>query len=77
MGFIANTSCGKWYVEWRALKELNAKGIFTPDQIQTACDKQWAAINPDGNVTVNKDQCKQGVMDAVNYLGSIGDGLTW
>ena len=77
MGFLANTSCGKWYIEWRALKELNARGIFTPEQISNTCDKNWEAINPDGSVVINKDQCQQGVMDAVNYLGSIGDGLVF
>ena len=28
-------------------------------------------------MTISKDACISGTTDAVNYLGSIGDGLTW
>ena len=38
----ANTSCGRAYIEWKALKEMNEKGIYTPEQISGVVDKFWS-----------------------------------
>ena len=29
----AQTSCGQSFIKWKALKEMNKKGIYSPDQI--------------------------------------------
>ena len=77
MGFCAQTSCGKAYMKWKTIKEMNAKGIYTPEQITDTIDKNWDAVNPDGKSTVTQDECKKVAEDSINYLGSIGDGATF
>ena len=75
--WCATTSCGKAFIEWKALKALNAEGFFTPEQISTTCEKNWKYQNADDAMTIDKEHTMAGVKDAVNYLGSIGDGLTF
>ena len=74
MGFCANTTCGQSYMKWHALKQMNKKGIYMPDQIMNACDKYWDKFNPEDEMVVNKQKCTEMVEAAVNELGSIGDG---
>ena len=77
MGFCANTSCGQAYIKWKALKEMNAKGIYSPEQIDEQNERVWSTYNPDDSTFVNKETCQKMVEDAVNALGSIGDGKTF
>ena len=53
----AQTSCGKAYIEWKALKELNAKGVYPPNQIEKEVDSVWASVVGD-ETFANKDQVK-------------------
>ena len=53
---------------------MNKKGIYSPEQIGDAVDKNWDEVNPEGDTIVNKEKCKEMVEKAVNHLGSIGDG---
>ena len=61
-------------MKWQALKEMNKKGIYSPEQINDTVDKNWDSVNPDGDTIVNKEKCKEMVENAVNHLGSLGDG---
>ena len=74
MGPCANTSCGQAFIKWKALKEMNAKGVYTPEQLQEYVDNAWDKHNPDGDTFTNKEKCKLMCEQAVNGLGSIGDG---
>ena len=57
MGFCANTSCGKKLANKRDLKEMNKRGVFTPDQIQKECDKAWSEVNPDDKTIISMMEC--------------------
>ena len=61
-------------MKWQALKEMNKKGIYAPDQINEAVDTNWDSVNPDGDTIVNKEKCKEMVENSVNHLGKLGDG---
>ena len=41
----AQSSCGKKYISWKALKEMNARGVYTPEQIQEQVDKALEVID--------------------------------
>ena len=62
----------------KALKEMNSKGIYTPEQISDNVDKYWNkyASSPDAT-TVNKAECKDIVENTVNALGRLGSGKTF
>ena len=77
MGFCAQTACGKKYAEFSALKEMNKKGVYTPEQIEGVVEKQWKKHNGEDNTFVNKDTCKIMVEESVNALGKLGDGQTF
>ena len=57
----------------KALKEMNAKGIYTPEQITELVDKNWKkfASEPDAS-TVNKEEAKNIAKACVNALGKKG-----
>ena len=55
MGPCAQTSCGKAFVEWKAVKEMNKNGVYTPEQIQDAVEKAWKEHNPDDSAIVGKE----------------------
>ena len=59
----------------KALKEMNSKGIYTPEQISDIVTLNWKkfASSPEAN-TVNKAECKSIVESAVNSLGKLGSG---
>ena len=38
-GACARTSCGEAYLEWKALKEMNARGVYPPNQINDETEK--------------------------------------
>merc|ERR1711935_125727 len=73
----AQTSCGKAYIKWKAVKEMNARGVYTPEQVKEAVEAQWNAVNPDGKSTINQDECKTVAEAAQNYLASLGAGNKW
>ena len=74
MGFCATTSCGKAYIKWKAVKEMNARGVYTPEQVQDTVQSNWDAIVKEGASTISKDECKKVTEDSVNYLASLGAG---
>ena len=75
MGLCANTSCGAAYLKNKAVKEMNSRGVYTPEQIEEALDVAWEQVNPDNKVLmVNKAAAQKMVEHVVNHLGSIGDG---
>ena len=59
-------------MEWQALKELNARGIYTPQQVEEQINTYWAKVNPDDSTFVNKDQAKSICEMGVNALGGLG-----
>ena len=65
-------------MKMKALKEMNSKGIYTPEQISDSVDKYWKkyAKEPDA-MTVNKAECKSIVEACVNALGRLGSGNTF
>ena len=71
----AQTSCGQYIIKMKALKEMNTKGIYTPEQISDNVDKYWNkyASSSDAS-TVNKQECKNIVEATVNALGRLGSG---
>ena len=75
MGACAQTSCGKAYIEWKALKEMNKKGIYPPNQIEKEVDTYWNKIVGKDETFANKDQAKDIATKVVNGLGSGGNGL--
>ena len=77
MGFCANTSCGQAFIKNKALREMNKKGIYTPEQIDDKVDKYWIKYNPDMTTLIKKDQCTEIIQACVNDLGKIGDGMQY
>ena len=73
----AQTSCGVKYINWKVLKEMNSRGVYTPEQIQEQVDKAWAKINKDDLSIIDKKMTKEIVEQAVNALGAIGDGYVF
>ena len=57
MGFCANTSCGQKLAVKKGLKAMNKKGIYTPEQINNACEKAWLEVNPEEKTIVNMEEC--------------------
>ena len=53
---------------------MNAKGVYTPEQLQDYVDKSWEKFNPEDSAIVDKEVCKNICEKAVNGLGAIGDG---
>ena len=53
---------------------MNAKGVYTPEQINDYSTSAWNKFNPDESMTVDKEACKNMCEMATNELGSIGDG---
>ena len=52
---------------------MNAKGVFTPEQISDTVDKNWAKYASAADAsTVNKEECKNIVKASVNSLGKLG-----
>ena len=74
MGFCTSSSCCSKLTVSRKVREMNKKGIYTPDQINQACDTQWLIINPEENTIVNMEQCRKICEKSVNHLGAIGNG---
>ena len=77
MGLMAcaQTPCGEAYMEWKALKELNMKGIYPPNQIQKAEEEQWKSVVGKGDSTCNKEQAQEICTSVVNSLGESGNGI--
>ena len=71
--WCATTSCGKAYIEWKTVKAMNAKGIYTPSQITDTVQGHWDSV-AGGNSTISLEQCKKVTENSINDLGSIGDG---
>ena len=69
----ANTACGKKLVEWKALREMNKKGIFTPEQVNDEVEKNWNSEVGDGTFA-NKEQASTIAENTVNVLGNLGSG---
>ena len=79
MGCCAYACCcgccsGRSYPQWAALREMNKKGVYTPDQVREATQKAWINYNPGAEVSVNKETSRFICRDAVNELGKKGDG---
>ena len=71
----AQTSCGQYVIKQKALKEMNTKGIYTPEQITDSVDKFWNKYAESADAsTVNKEACKNIVSSCVNKLGKLGSG---
>ena len=70
----AQTSCGQAIIKWKALKEMNSKGVYTPEQISDNTDYYWNKVVGSDASTCDHDQCKEIVKKTVNYLGSLGSG---
>ena len=51
--YCAQTSCGQAYIKWKTIREMNARGIYTPEQITDTVDKYWAAVNPENKGTIS------------------------
>mmetsp|Transcript_14368 Transcript_14368/g.24462 ORF Transcript_14368/g.24462 Transcript_14368/m.24462 type:complete len:123 (-) Transcript_14368:100-468(-) len=77
MGACAETSCGKAYMEWQAVKEMNKRGVYTPDQVEKVLNKNWKKFNSEDNTFVSKEVVQSVCTEGVNYLGSIGNGITF
>ena len=73
----AATPCGQMYIEYKALKELNMKGIYPPNQIQEVVDKNWNSEVGKNESTCDKEQAKAIATKTVNYLGECGNGITF
>ena len=73
----AQTSCGQSFIKWKALREMNQKGIYSPDQISEQVDSAWASFNTDDSTTVDKETAQKIAEQCVNNLGSMGDGKTF
>ena len=58
MGCCSETSCGQEYIKWRALKQLNVQGVYTPEQIKECVDYYWNYY-AGNDTTVNQDTCLQ------------------
>ena len=54
----AQTTCGQKVIKWKALREMNAKGVYTPEQLSDNTDYYWNKVAGD-ETTVDKEQCKQ------------------
>ena len=52
---------------------MNARGVFTPEQIYQATILLWDKHNPKNKPQVSKEICKDIVEGAVNHLGKMGD----
>ena len=74
----AETSCGKAYITWQAKKEANKRGVYEPEQITEQVKYYWAkhASSPDATF-VNKAEAEKICEESVNYLGSLGSGVTF
>ena len=72
MGACATTSCGKCAIKWKVTRDLNAKGVYTPEQISENADYYWKSYNSEDNMTVDKETCKKIVGKTVNYLRGWG-----
>ena len=73
MAVCAQTSCGKAYIKYKALKELNAKGIYEPEQIEDAINRAWGNV-VSGEDKPSDEQAKEIFKQAVDALGALGDG---
>ena len=73
----AQTPCGEAYMEWKALKELNMKGIYPPNQIQKTEESEWKSIVGKNESTCNKEQAQEICTEVINSLGSGGNGITF
>ena len=61
-------------MKYKAIREMNAQGIYTPEQINNELDRVWVKYNPNETRTVDKETTELMVAEAVNSLGKIGDG---
>ena len=61
-------------IKWKALKDMNKEGVFTPEQLNDNTTYYWNKVAGEDNSTCDKEQCKQIVQKTVNYLGSLGSG---
>ena len=70
----AQTSCGQSFIKWKALKEMNSKGVYTPEQVTENTEYYWNRYAESGASTVDKATASKIVKATVNYLGGIGSG---
>ena len=73
---IPSCNCKEMYSDFVHLKELNQKGIYTPDQIRKEVDIIWEQV-VQGNVVANKEETKTIAMQTINKLGARGNGITF
>ena len=71
----AQTSCGKAIMEWKALKELNKKGIYPPNQIEKEVESSWNKSVGKDETLADKEQAKMIATKVVNTLGAAGNGI--
>ena len=70
MQTCAATPCGKMYMEYKAVKELNMKGIYPPNQIQKTVESYWPGTVGKNEMSCDKDKAREVSRKTVDYLGS-------
>ena len=76
-GACAQTSCGQAYIEWKAIKEMNSRGVYPPNQIQDEVESVWKGQVDKDSTFATKEQTKAIATKVVNSLGARGNGITF
>ena len=75
MGACSQTSCGKAAIEYGLLREMNKRGVYTPEQINSAVEKYWKSYS-NGDTFIDKDRCRKVVKKSVGAIGTLGNGMS-
>ena len=52
--FCYKSACCQQYLGWKALRDMNKKGVYTPVQISEHIDKYWDKLDIQSDTANNK-----------------------